>query len=273
MRYKVRQMKEPAPRPRRTRLTRRSTRRSGYAFSHAHGYGDLVTSGRFLRRQAPARSMGLIPTGRSPGFKPTGRSAGYSPVGQEQNPKQKVEPTSLQMFRAVKDSSFWGCSFSTRARTKTLNAVYRVWTLGDIFTAAVLCVYSRILYIRTLRTKDLILKCTKSCWGVSIDTFVTQNASVVYSTNKLKYPSHWRTERIYLSFLLSSLQRERQTNLTTREQKQWHVVHDIIEEVMSNRIQNTVSCSFPLPGAMSTNSFDMSPEFSINHTQHVIVIS
>uniref|UniRef100_A0A673LKT2 Phospholipid-transporting ATPase n=1 Tax=Sinocyclocheilus rhinocerous TaxID=307959 RepID=A0A673LKT2_9TELE len=106
VRYKVRQMKEPTPRPRRTRLTRRSTRRSGYAFSHAHGYGDLVTSGRFLRRHAPARSMGLIPTGRSPGFKPTGRSAGYSPVGQEQNPKQKVEPTSLQMFRAVKDASF-----------------------------------------------------------------------------------------------------------------------------------------------------------------------
>uniref|UniRef100_A0A8C2DBV5 ATPase phospholipid transporting 8B5a n=1 Tax=Cyprinus carpio TaxID=7962 RepID=A0A8C2DBV5_CYPCA len=104
--YKVCQMKEPAPRPRRTRLTRRSTRRSGYAFSHAHGYGDLVTSGRFLRRHAPARSMGLISTGRSPGFKPTGRSAGYSPVGREQNPKQKVEPTSLQMFRAVKDASF-----------------------------------------------------------------------------------------------------------------------------------------------------------------------
>uniref|UniRef100_A0A672T386 Phospholipid-transporting ATPase ID-like n=1 Tax=Sinocyclocheilus grahami TaxID=75366 RepID=A0A672T386_SINGR len=98
--------KEPAPRPRRTRLTRRSTRRSGYAFSHAHGYGDLVTSGRFLRRHALTPSTGLIPTGRSPGFKPTGRSAGYSPVGREQNPKQKVEPTSLQMFRAVKDCSF-----------------------------------------------------------------------------------------------------------------------------------------------------------------------
>uniref|UniRef100_A0A671SDF5 Phospholipid-transporting ATPase n=1 Tax=Sinocyclocheilus anshuiensis TaxID=1608454 RepID=A0A671SDF5_9TELE len=106
VRYKVCQMKEPAPRPRRTKLTRRSTRRSGYAFSHAHGYGDLVTSGRFLRRHALTPSTGLIPTGRSPGFKPTGRSAGYSPVGREQNPKQKVEPTSLQMFRAVKDCSF-----------------------------------------------------------------------------------------------------------------------------------------------------------------------
>ncbi|KTF87589.1 hypothetical protein cypCar_00043890 [Cyprinus carpio] len=106
VRYKVCQMKEPAPRPRRTRLTRRSTRRSGYAFSHAHGYGDLMTSGRFLRRNALTCSTGLIPTGRSPGFKPTGRSAGYSPVGREQNPKQKVEPTSLQVFRAVKDSFF-----------------------------------------------------------------------------------------------------------------------------------------------------------------------
>ncbi|XP_021332106.1 phospholipid-transporting ATPase ID [Danio rerio] len=105
VRYKMRQMKEPAPRPR-PRLTRRSTRRSGYAFSHAQGYGDLVTSRRFLRRPAPARSAGFTPAGRSPGFKPTGRSAGYSPVGREQNPKQKVEPTSLQMFRAVKDASF-----------------------------------------------------------------------------------------------------------------------------------------------------------------------
>ncbi|XP_051979509.1 probable phospholipid-transporting ATPase IM [Xyrauchen texanus] len=106
VRYKVCQMKEPAPRPRRTKLSRRSTRRSGYAFSHAQGYGDLVTSRRFLWRPAPARSTGFTPTGRSPGFKPMGRSAGYSPVGREQNPKQNVEPTSLQMFRAVKDPSF-----------------------------------------------------------------------------------------------------------------------------------------------------------------------
>ncbi|KAA0716750.1 Phospholipid-transporting ATPase ID [Triplophysa tibetana] len=106
VRYKVHQTKEPAPRPRRTKLIRRSTRRSGYAFSHAQGYGDLVTSRRFLWRPQPARSTGVTPTGRSPGFKPTGRSAGYSPAGREQNPKQKVEPTSLQMFRAVKDSSF-----------------------------------------------------------------------------------------------------------------------------------------------------------------------
>uniref|UniRef100_A0A8C1T2X0 Phospholipid-transporting ATPase n=1 Tax=Cyprinus carpio TaxID=7962 RepID=A0A8C1T2X0_CYPCA len=33
-----------------------STRRSGYAFSHARGYGDLVTSGRFLRIPVKTRS-------------------------------------------------------------------------------------------------------------------------------------------------------------------------------------------------------------------------
>uniref|UniRef100_A0A8C7L5E8 Phospholipid-transporting ATPase n=1 Tax=Oncorhynchus kisutch TaxID=8019 RepID=A0A8C7L5E8_ONCKI len=37
------------PAPRRVQARRTSTRRSGYAFSHAQGYGDLVTSGRFLR--------------------------------------------------------------------------------------------------------------------------------------------------------------------------------------------------------------------------------
>uniref|UniRef100_A0A673NCN2 Phospholipid-transporting ATPase n=1 Tax=Sinocyclocheilus rhinocerous TaxID=307959 RepID=A0A673NCN2_9TELE len=39
----------PLPPPRKFPQRRISTRRSGYAFSHARGYGDLVTSGRFLR--------------------------------------------------------------------------------------------------------------------------------------------------------------------------------------------------------------------------------
>uniref|UniRef100_A0A8C7WJU5 Phospholipid-transporting ATPase n=1 Tax=Oncorhynchus mykiss TaxID=8022 RepID=A0A8C7WJU5_ONCMY len=46
---KVRQDKVLPPAPRRVQARRASTRRSGYAFSHAQGYGDLVTSGRFLR--------------------------------------------------------------------------------------------------------------------------------------------------------------------------------------------------------------------------------
>ncbi|KAG1970776.1 phospholipid-transporting ATPase ID [Pimephales promelas] len=50
VRHKVRQAKAvPAPLPRKFPRRRISTRRSGYAFSHARGYGDLVTSGRFLR--------------------------------------------------------------------------------------------------------------------------------------------------------------------------------------------------------------------------------
>uniref|UniRef100_A0A673NGB1 Phospholipid-transporting ATPase n=1 Tax=Sinocyclocheilus rhinocerous TaxID=307959 RepID=A0A673NGB1_9TELE len=50
VRHKVRQAKAvPLPPPRKFPQRRISTRRSGYAFSHARGYGDLVTSGRFLR--------------------------------------------------------------------------------------------------------------------------------------------------------------------------------------------------------------------------------
>uniref|UniRef100_A0A672J2P0 Phospholipid-transporting ATPase n=1 Tax=Salarias fasciatus TaxID=181472 RepID=A0A672J2P0_SALFA len=55
VRYKFRKEALPAPAPRRPTRRRISTRRSGYAFSHAQGYGDLVTSGRFLLRR-PAKS-------------------------------------------------------------------------------------------------------------------------------------------------------------------------------------------------------------------------
>ncbi|XP_077570328.1 phospholipid-transporting ATPase ID-like isoform X2 [Stigmatopora nigra] len=105
---KVRQAKaSPPPPPRRTRIRRTSSRRSGYAFSHAQGYGDLVTSGRFLRRPAPARSSGFTHTGRATsGFSPMGRSAGYSPTGRAQNAKaQEVEVTSLQMYRTIRDAA------------------------------------------------------------------------------------------------------------------------------------------------------------------------
>nr|XP_061811459.1 phospholipid-transporting ATPase ID-like [Nerophis lumbriciformis] len=106
--FKVRQAKaSPPPPPRRTRIRRTSSRRSGYAFSHAQGYGDLVTSGRFLRRPAPARSSGFAHTGRATtGFSPMGRSAGYSPTGRAQNAKvQEVEVTSLQMYRTISDAA------------------------------------------------------------------------------------------------------------------------------------------------------------------------
>nr|XP_033475500.1 phospholipid-transporting ATPase ID [Epinephelus lanceolatus] len=104
--FKVRQAKAtPAPLPRRARIRRTSSRRSGYAFSHAQGYGDLVTSGRFLRRPAVSRSSGFAHTGRpTMGFSPMGRSAGYSPTGRPQNVKvPDVEVTSLQMYRTIRD--------------------------------------------------------------------------------------------------------------------------------------------------------------------------
>uniref|UniRef100_A0A8C2D8X8 Phospholipid-transporting ATPase n=1 Tax=Cyprinus carpio TaxID=7962 RepID=A0A8C2D8X8_CYPCA len=54
---KARQAKAvPPPAPRKVPRRRISTRRSGYAFSHARGYGDLVTSGRFLRIPVKTRS-------------------------------------------------------------------------------------------------------------------------------------------------------------------------------------------------------------------------
>uniref|UniRef100_A0A7N8XVP0 Phospholipid-transporting ATPase n=1 Tax=Mastacembelus armatus TaxID=205130 RepID=A0A7N8XVP0_9TELE len=102
--FKVRQAKAtPPPPPRRARIRRTSSRRSGYAFSHAQGYGDLVTSGRFLRRPAVSRSSGFAHTGRT-GFSPMGRSAGYSPTGRPQNARvSDVEATSLQMYRTITD--------------------------------------------------------------------------------------------------------------------------------------------------------------------------
>uniref|UniRef100_A0A3B3SJR2 Phospholipid-transporting ATPase n=1 Tax=Paramormyrops kingsleyae TaxID=1676925 RepID=A0A3B3SJR2_9TELE len=63
--FKVREAKAaPPPLPKRARLRRTSSRRSGYAFSHTQGYGDLVTSRRFLRRPAIGHAGGFSPSGR-----------------------------------------------------------------------------------------------------------------------------------------------------------------------------------------------------------------
>nr|XP_061836890.1 phospholipid-transporting ATPase ID-like [Nerophis lumbriciformis]XP_061836891.1 phospholipid-transporting ATPase ID-like [Nerophis lumbriciformis] len=55
VRLKVRKEVLPAPGPRHPPARRSSTRRSSYAFSHAEGYGDLVTSRKFLPKR-PAKS-------------------------------------------------------------------------------------------------------------------------------------------------------------------------------------------------------------------------
>ncbi|XP_036385821.1 phospholipid-transporting ATPase ID [Megalops cyprinoides] len=85
VRFKMKQAKAvPAP-PRRTHVRRPSSRRSGYAFSHAKGYGDLVTSGRYLRRPA------------------INRSAMFSPAGHQQGAAQGDAPP--QTYRPVRDHS------------------------------------------------------------------------------------------------------------------------------------------------------------------------
>lgn len=108
--FKVRQKKAtPAPPPRHARIRRTSSRRSGYAFSHTQGYGDLVTSGRFHRRPGISRSSGFTHVGRTTtGFSPMGRSAGYSPTGRLQNTKAPdVQVTSLQMYKDFTDPVLW----------------------------------------------------------------------------------------------------------------------------------------------------------------------
>ncbi|KAM7391144.1 hypothetical protein PAMP_021856 [Pampus punctatissimus] len=98
--FKVRQAKAtPPPLPRSARIRRTSSRRSGYAFSHAQGYGDLVTSGRFLRRPTPLHSSGFTTS-----FSAMGRSAGYSPAGRTlTNKVPDVLGTSLQMYKMMED--------------------------------------------------------------------------------------------------------------------------------------------------------------------------
>nr|XP_023857139.1 LOW QUALITY PROTEIN: phospholipid-transporting ATPase ID-like [Salvelinus alpinus] len=106
--FKVRQAKAaPPPLARRARIRHTSTRRSGYAFSHAAGYGDLVTSNRFLRRPAVTLTTAFTPLGCTTGFSPTGRSAAYSPTGNALNTRpQDVEVTSLQMYHMTRDPAF-----------------------------------------------------------------------------------------------------------------------------------------------------------------------
>ncbi|KAI3362007.1 hypothetical protein L3Q82_012342, partial [Scortum barcoo] len=55
VRHKVRKEALPASQPRRIRTKRISTRRSGYAFSHAQGYGELVMSRKFMLRLPKTR--------------------------------------------------------------------------------------------------------------------------------------------------------------------------------------------------------------------------
>ncbi|XP_056402756.1 phospholipid-transporting ATPase ID-like [Hyla sarda] len=56
---KIREAKKrPMPPPRKARIRRTSSRRSGYAFSHTQGYGDLITSGKTFRSKIPFHQTG-----------------------------------------------------------------------------------------------------------------------------------------------------------------------------------------------------------------------
>ncbi|XP_044299959.1 phospholipid-transporting ATPase ID-like [Varanus komodoensis] len=48
----------PPPSPKQLQLQRRASRRSGYAFSHQHGFGALITSGRNMRPKSPFAASG-----------------------------------------------------------------------------------------------------------------------------------------------------------------------------------------------------------------------
>ncbi|XP_060227514.1 probable phospholipid-transporting ATPase IM isoform X2 [Meriones unguiculatus] len=53
------QRKERSLRSRRPQNRKLSTRRSGYAFAHQEGYGELITSGKNMRAKGPATTSGL----------------------------------------------------------------------------------------------------------------------------------------------------------------------------------------------------------------------
>uniref|UniRef100_A0A8C0FLF7 Phospholipid-transporting ATPase n=1 Tax=Bubo bubo TaxID=30461 RepID=A0A8C0FLF7_BUBBB len=57
--YEKAKKRPPPPSPKR-RLRRTSTRRSGYAFSHQHGFGALIMSGRNMRPKSPFATTGTF---------------------------------------------------------------------------------------------------------------------------------------------------------------------------------------------------------------------
>ncbi|KFQ24877.1 putative phospholipid-transporting ATPase ID, partial [Mesitornis unicolor] len=59
LKIKEAKKRPPPPSPKR-RLRRTSTRRSGYAFSHQHGFGALIMSGRNMRPKSPFATTGTF---------------------------------------------------------------------------------------------------------------------------------------------------------------------------------------------------------------------
>ncbi|EAW77380.1 ATPase, Class I, type 8B, member 4, isoform CRA_a [Homo sapiens] len=61
-RWQKAQKKARPPSSRRPRTRRSSSRRSGYAFAHQEGYGELITSGKNMRAKNPPPTSGLEKT-------------------------------------------------------------------------------------------------------------------------------------------------------------------------------------------------------------------
>ncbi|OBS66119.1 hypothetical protein A6R68_05340, partial [Neotoma lepida] len=61
-RWQKAQRKERPIRSRKPQIRRSSSRRSGYAFAHQEGYGELITSGKNMRAKSPAPTSGLEKT-------------------------------------------------------------------------------------------------------------------------------------------------------------------------------------------------------------------
>ncbi|XP_076426679.1 putative phospholipid-transporting ATPase IM isoform X2 [Peromyscus maniculatus bairdii] len=61
-RWQKAQRKERPIRSQRPQVRRSSSRRSGYAFAHQEGYGELITSGKNMRAKSPAPTSGLEKT-------------------------------------------------------------------------------------------------------------------------------------------------------------------------------------------------------------------
>uniref|UniRef100_A0A8B9FQ01 P-type ATPase C-terminal domain-containing protein n=2 Tax=Psittacidae TaxID=9224 RepID=A0A8B9FQ01_9PSIT len=59
LKIKEAKKRPPPPSPRR-HLRRTSTRRSGYAFAHQHGFGALIMSGRNMRPKSPFATTGTF---------------------------------------------------------------------------------------------------------------------------------------------------------------------------------------------------------------------
>lgn len=101
VRHKLRKEALPAPAPRRT-LPRRISHRSGYAFSHSQGYGDLVTSRKFLLRRPLRSRSGLFTQTDSP--LAHNQPQHYRTIAEEQEESQSPQTGGVNPAESVRSA-------------------------------------------------------------------------------------------------------------------------------------------------------------------------